>query len=111
MESEKTTAYYILRVCNDIRDVLLAKNRSYGDSAANPVRVFSKASPEEAMLVRIDDKLSRIMRGSEFPGDDTITDLIGYLILLKATREKAKEASLDTDNCECSEKGPCYDHR
>jgi len=34
--------------------------------------------------VRIDDKLSRIANGSgELSDEDTITDLIGYLVLLK----------------------------
>jgi hypothetical protein len=34
-------------------------------------------------MVRIDDKLSRFARGGEFPGDNDIDDLIGYLVLLK----------------------------
>jgi hypothetical protein len=46
--------------------------------------MFSKASPREQLLVRIDDKLSRLAHGSEFPGDDTIVDLAGYLVLLMA---------------------------
>jgi hypothetical protein len=48
------------------------------------VRVFSKASTTEQLLVRIDDKLSRIKTtGMEAPDEDTLNDLIGYLILLK----------------------------
>jgi hypothetical protein len=35
------------------------------------------------LMVRIDDKLSRFARGSEFPGDNDIDDLLGYLVLLK----------------------------
>ncbi len=31
--------------------------------------------------VRIDDKLSRLQKGQEYPGDDTVKDLAGYLIL------------------------------
>jgi hypothetical protein len=37
----------------------------------------------EQILVRIDDKLSRFARGSDYPGDNDIDDLIGYLVLLK----------------------------
>ncbi len=70
-------------ICDNIVAMLLSKNKSYGDSALNPVRVFSKASPLEQLYVRIDDKLSRFQSGDEYPGDDTIDDLIGYLILLK----------------------------
>ena len=49
--------------------------------------MFSRAEPEEQLLVRIDDKLSRIARGSEFENDDTILDLIGYLVLLRIARK------------------------
>ena len=68
-----------------IESMLLAKNKAYGDSALNPLRLFSKASSEEQILVRIDDKLSRISRGSA-AGEDVIDDLIGYLVLLKIVR-------------------------
>lgn len=77
----------VTRVTDDIRALLIAKNRSYGNSALAPVRIFSNASPTEALLVRIDDKLSRVARGTEYPGDDTIRDLIGYLVLLLIARE------------------------
>jgi hypothetical protein len=64
--------------------MLIQKNTAYGNSALEPLRMFSKASPREQLLVRLDDKLSRLARGSEFPGDDTIVDLAGYLVLLMA---------------------------
>lgn len=67
-------------VLADVRAMLLAKNAAYGDSALRPVRAFSKASPLEAINVRIDDKLSRLMRGSD-AGEDTARDLLGYLVL------------------------------
>jgi hypothetical protein len=70
-------------ICNETAALLIAKNRAYGNSALDPVRIFSQADPQEQIRVRIDDKLSRIMRGSEL-GEDTINDLIGYLIILKA---------------------------
>jgi len=73
---------------NEIRDMLIAKNRAYGDSAIDPVRVFSKADAVEQIYVRIDDKLSRVKRGHEYPGDDTISDLIGYLVLLLIAKER-----------------------
>ena len=68
--------------CQNLAEMLKAKNRQYGNSFADPVRIFSKASPEEALLIRIDDKLSRIARGND-AGEDTVLDLIGYLILLR----------------------------
>lgn len=40
----------------------------------------------EQINVRIDDKLSRLARGNEYPGDDTELDLIGYLILKRVVQ-------------------------
>jgi hypothetical protein len=58
----------------------------YGNLALYPVRIFSRTDPVEQLNVRIDDKLSRIARGSEFAGDDTEPDLIGYLVLRRVAR-------------------------
>lgn len=69
-------------VLHDIGRMLIAKNAAYGNSALDPVRVFSRADPVEQLKVRIDDKLSRLKRGAA-AGEDVITDLIGYLVLLK----------------------------
>lgn len=75
----------IARKCDAVKNLLLEKNRKYGDSALEPVRTFSQATAVEQILVRIDDKLSRISRGTGLVGDDedVIQDLIGYLILLQ----------------------------
>jgi hypothetical protein len=84
-----TSAEVITDECDKIRDMLLAKNAAYGDSAMSPMRIFSKANAEEQILVRIDDKLSRLARGSE-AGEDTVLDLIGYLVLLRVARRRAR---------------------
>lgn len=81
---EDSFAVAIARVCDQLREFLLAKNAAYGNSAADPLRVFSKASPVEQINVRIDDKLSRMMRGATYPGDDDELDLVGYLLLKRA---------------------------
>lgn len=73
----------ILNVCNYIADMLIEKNKSYGNSALEPVRIFSGSDNVEQIKVRIDDKLSRFASGGAFPGDNDIDDLIGYLVLLK----------------------------
>ena len=85
----------IERVCDHIKKLLLEKNSHYGDSALKPTRVFSKASPVEQLLVRIDDKLSRIQKGTGFMGggEDVIVDLIGYLVLLKIAIDNDHAAS------------------
>ncbi len=85
----------ISEVCDDIKELLIHKNRKYGNSALKPCRVFSKASAVEQLLVRIDDKLNRIMQGAGLLADDedVVNDLIGYLVLLKIgmNDEKNKE--------------------
>ena len=64
-----------------IRDTLLDKNRKYGNSALEPLRIFSKADRSEQIAVRIDDKLSRIKNAQSDDSEDAKLDLIGYLIL------------------------------
>lgn len=75
-------------VLNSIYSMLIEKNEKYGNSALEPRRIFSKASSVEQLLVRIDDKLSRIANQSELEDEDVINDLIGYLILLKIAKDK-----------------------
>lgn len=74
----------IAQVLDGIKALLVKKNFKYGDSALDPVRIFSEASVVEQLLVRIDDKLSRIKRGVGLlaADEDVIQDLIGYLVLL-----------------------------
>lgn len=71
----------ILATCVDLAYFLAQKNISYGDSAINPVRVFSKAPPQEQILVRMDDKLNRLLKGVDYADEDTLKDLLGYLLL------------------------------
>jgi len=73
----------IATICDQIKELLLEKNRKYGDSALNPVRVFSNASPIEQIKVRLDDKLSRLRNQQEDEDEDVLTDLIGYIVLYK----------------------------
>ena len=74
----------ITKTCDDIKALLLSKNEKYGDSALTPLGVFSKLNSAEAIKARIDDKLSRINNmGLNDAQEDTLDDLIGYLLLLK----------------------------
>jgi hypothetical protein len=75
----------------EIRELLVTKNLKYGNSALEPLGVFSKLSAKEGLLVRIDDKLKRIKNGSlEKDDEDVINDLIGYLVLLKIEQKEEK---------------------
>lgn len=73
--------------CDALKAMLLEKNRAYGNSALEPVRIFSKADPMEQIRVRLDDKLSRIAKGQD-AGEDVELDLLGYLILLRVARKR-----------------------
>lgn len=75
-------------VLDNIRETLLTKNSAYGNSALDPVRIFSRADAVEQIRVRIDDKLARLARGSD-AGEDTVRDLIGYLVLLRIAQRKS----------------------
>lgn len=85
----------LIHVTNDIYDFLVKKNESYGNSALDPVRIFSKADPVEQINVRIDDKLSRMARGNDY-GEDVELDLIGYL-LLKRVHKRHSESKGEND--------------
>lgn len=84
-EHAATTAECIAEECEALKTLLLQKNAAYGDSAIRPLRIFSKADSEEQIRVRLDDKLSRLARGSA-AGEDVELDLLGYLILLRVAR-------------------------
>jgi len=67
-----------------ITSLLKQKNKAYGNTALNPTNVFSKLNSTEAICARIDDKLARIKnKGINDLTEDTVDDLIGYLLLLK----------------------------
>jgi hypothetical protein len=71
----------------EIGKMLEEKNRAYGNSAADPVQIFSKSDSIEQIRVRIDDKLSRIARGRALVGEDTVKNLIGYLAIYLAVQD------------------------
>ena len=80
----QTSAEKIKIVFAEVQEMLLQKNEQYGDSALSPNRIFSKASTDEQLKVRIDDKLNRLILGNDSmeSDDDVIRDLIGYFVLL-----------------------------
>jgi len=94
--SESITQRRIKEVGQEVIDLLIEKNESYGDSALNPANIFARGNAVDNLASRIDDKLMRIKtQGFKGYGEDNIKDLIGYLILLKiAIEEEDREPTL-----------------
>ena len=90
IEPQNATEKGILDKCRKLAEMLIDKNRAYGDSALNPVRVFSKASNTEAIRVRMDDKISRMARGKNTGRvpEDTLFDFAGYSVLLMVAQDQ-----------------------
>ena len=87
----------IRNACDDIKALLLSKNEKYGDSALKPIGIFSKLNSAEAIKARIDDKLSRIANiGLNDATEDTLDDLIGYLLLLRIANGELNGANSHT---------------
>lgn len=70
----------ICGICHELKKFLLVKNERYGDSALNPIKVFSKGDASDKIDIRMDDKLSRIIESDEQRMNDFV-DLTGYLVL------------------------------
>ncbi len=72
-------------VIHAVETFLLEKNKRYGNSALAPLSIFSSFVQNDelntSILVRLDDKLSRIKNSDTIRKND-VADLIGYLILL-----------------------------
>ena len=81
---EDSSSFKISKTMTEITTFLLSKNQQYGDSALQPIRIFSTADKTEQIKVRIDDKLNRLMQGNASleSDEDVVKDLIGYLVLL-----------------------------
>ena len=86
-DPEPTVADLIRSECDALCAMLLEKQQKYGNSALDPIRCFSRADPIEQIRVRLDDKLSRLMRGQGIEDEDVELDLMGYLVLLRVARQ------------------------
>jgi hypothetical protein len=75
----------------EIRDLLITKNNAYGNSALEPINVFSNGSAVDSLCARIDDKLARIKNsGLNDVTEDTLLDLSGYMVLLIIAKRNEK---------------------
>lgn len=78
-----STQQKIGEITNAMRALLLYKNQKYGDSALNPKQIFYKGNATNSILIRLDDKLGRIMSNTDAtPRINDVADIIGYCTLL-----------------------------
>jgi hypothetical protein len=91
------TQELISAVAHNLGELVVEKNKRYGDSALNPLRIFARhvqplpsatgtdilneIQSYNQILTRLDDKLKRIQNGGELLKND-VADVMGYLILL-----------------------------
>lgn len=68
-----------------LTELLLEKNRRYGDAALHPPRIFGKSNATDSIGVRLDDKLGRVANAPE-PRRNDVADIMGYLVLYCVAR-------------------------
>jgi len=74
--------------CREIEELLIDKNNKYGDSALDPLKIFSCCDASTSIKVRLDDKLKRIANaGLVEDTEDTLIDIAGYIILLMIAKD------------------------
>lgn len=77
------TQQKIKDILSGMTDLLLYKNKKYGDSAVNPKKIFYKGDSTNSILIRLDDKIGRVMSNTEEkPRVNDVADIIGYCTLL-----------------------------
>ena len=89
----------IKQKCDEIRDLLLEKNRSYGNAVFNKGVLFD-VEPMYAIQARINDKLNRIKSKNNYLSENDLMDITGYFILLQVLRDEMynkKEDTLDSN--------------
>jgi len=75
----------IEQVTESLKELLLEKNKRYGNSALEPLEGI-KYTPEDGIKIRLADKVKRIINSKELRKND-IADMLGYMILLCVYKE------------------------
>lgn len=79
---DNDTQKKIKEICDEIAKLLIDKNKKYGNSALEPKNIFYKGNAENSILIRLDDKIGRIINNNGEIRTNDIVDIIGYLVLL-----------------------------
>lgn len=94
-----TTTERIERLVDFFKQTLVDKNLAYGNAVFEKPMLLPNASEGDAILVRMSDKINRLVslaygsgdNGESF--DDTVFDLAGYCILYLVSKEEQNETS------------------
>ena len=82
-EKMSDTQMKLVDVLDGMKNLLLYKNQKYGDSAINPKKIFYKGDSTNSILIRLDDKIGRVMSNpDDKPRVNDVADIIGYCTLL-----------------------------
>lgn len=85
-----STEELILFECEALKHMLLSKNAAYGDAVHQRGPLFD-VDPILGIQARINDKLRRLQnKGINDLTEDSISDLIGYLIHLRIAMIRTK---------------------
>jgi len=85
----------IRKKCDEIRDLLIEKNKSYGNSVFDKGVLFN-VDPMYAIQARINDKLNRIKSKETYMSENDLMDLTGYLILLQVYMDEVSRKMSET---------------
>lgn len=106
--NESNAAKEISNELDKLEEILLRKNKAYGNSAGQVPLFVKDATQETAIMVRANDKIRRLDNLLKNGGDeddesisDTIRDLAGYCILwLIARKNRAEEKHVNYVCCQ-----------
>ena len=94
IEKTNKTAELIAQRCDEVKELLLSKNKAYGNSAFEDGEKFGMITPaEDGLINRMIDKEKRIaneIRLHGKPSKNNIIDLIGYHIIYSIVIEQDK---------------------
>ena len=86
------TQQKLIDVLDGMKNLLLYKNKKYGDSAINPKKIFYKGDSTNSILIRLDDKIGRVMSNpDDKPRVNDVADIIGYCTLLLVSMNVTSE--------------------
>jgi hypothetical protein len=96
LADQASSGHEIWAITNALAEELMHKNIAYGDSALAPMRVLAKSDLVEQILVRMDDKLNRLIKG-DAGDEDVLFDFVGYWVLLQIAKQRqgAKRSTQD----------------